>query len=249
MGIGMLVGPSEGWVGWIPLIELKNPRCPFHASWKILIPYSRLTRIDKTDIKNSERSQLSDFWDFDILENNIFENEYGFVSWISGPKVKNNGFWGSWAFVLVPKGIQMKTFGTFAKWNLKVTSSLWILILLRRFWPFQSSTTFFAIRSHIADRAPVEPLQSSMYADCACTVHAVHTANYCKSRIVLGLRTRHRCFGTAAWNSNREPYRGSKGAMGQYAKTKIGVCTSIVTLKFKNGKGQKLRRKVRVMGN
>ena len=52
MGLGMLVGPSEGWVGGIPSIEPQNPRCPLHVLWTVLIPYSRVSTIDKTELKD-----------------------------------------------------------------------------------------------------------------------------------------------------------------------------------------------------
>ena len=51
-GVGRGWGEVGGWVGGIPLIGLKNPRCPFHAFWNILIPYSRFSRSDKTDPKH-----------------------------------------------------------------------------------------------------------------------------------------------------------------------------------------------------
>ena len=41
-----------GWVGGIPLVELQNPRLPFHAFSKILFQYSRFSRSDKTDLKD-----------------------------------------------------------------------------------------------------------------------------------------------------------------------------------------------------
>ena len=39
-------------MGRIPLMELKIPRFPFHVFWKILIPYSRFSRSDKTNLKD-----------------------------------------------------------------------------------------------------------------------------------------------------------------------------------------------------
>ena len=46
------VGIGMGWVGRTLLIDLKSPGFPFHVFRKILIPYSRFSRIDKTDLKD-----------------------------------------------------------------------------------------------------------------------------------------------------------------------------------------------------
>ena len=53
-------------------------------------------------------------------------------------KVKNHGFRGSWKFPPIPKIINMKTFGIFGKWKLKVTSLIWSRIILHSFCSFQS---------------------------------------------------------------------------------------------------------------
>ena len=64
VGIGMLVGPSEGCVGGgIPLNELQNPRFPFHVFWTILILYSRFSRVDKTDLKDLPARVFPTFFD------------------------------------------------------------------------------------------------------------------------------------------------------------------------------------------
>ena len=60
-------------MGGIPLIESKNPRFPFHVFWKILIPYSRLSRIDKTDLKEFPARVFSKF---SIVEIKDFEPQY-----------------------------------------------------------------------------------------------------------------------------------------------------------------------------
>ena len=45
VGVGDWVG------GWDSFNWVENPICPFHF-FKILIPYSRFSRIDKTDVKD-----------------------------------------------------------------------------------------------------------------------------------------------------------------------------------------------------
>ena len=62
------VGIGMGWVGRIPLIELKNPRCPFHVFLKILVPYSRISRSDKTDLMDVRHASCAIFSIFDILQ-------------------------------------------------------------------------------------------------------------------------------------------------------------------------------------
>ena len=51
-------------MGGIPLIDLKHPRFPFHVPWKILLPYSRFSRIDKTDLKDFLARVFSNNFDF-----------------------------------------------------------------------------------------------------------------------------------------------------------------------------------------
>ena len=56
VGIGMLVGHTEGWadgrVGFLCVIELKKPRFSFYVVWIKLIPYSRFARTAQTDLKD-----------------------------------------------------------------------------------------------------------------------------------------------------------------------------------------------------
>ena len=68
-----------GWVGRIPLIALENPRFPFHAFWKILIPLSRFSRIGKTDLKDFWHASFRFFHFLDVESsvNFIFKNDSG----------------------------------------------------------------------------------------------------------------------------------------------------------------------------
>ena len=55
VGIGMLVGPSEGWVGeWerFLCIGLKISKISILCFQKMLVSYSRISRSDKTDLKD-----------------------------------------------------------------------------------------------------------------------------------------------------------------------------------------------------
>ena len=82
----MLDGPREdwvvgwlvGWVGGIPLIELKNQRSPFQIYFDD-IPYSRFSRIDKTDIMDFRHTPFPfvRFSGFGISKSNISSNESG----------------------------------------------------------------------------------------------------------------------------------------------------------------------------
>ena len=70
---GWLGGWVDGWVGgWeggrYPF-ELKNPRFPFHVFWKLLMPYSRCPRTDKTDLKDLSARDVSKIYDFLYSEN------------------------------------------------------------------------------------------------------------------------------------------------------------------------------------
>ena len=64
------------WVGRIPLLDCKNLRCPFHVVWQTLIPYSRFSWSDKTDLEDFPArvfSNICDFWDSEIFKNICFK--------------------------------------------------------------------------------------------------------------------------------------------------------------------------------
>ena len=58
------------------LSELKKPKVPISCFWKVLIPFSRFPRIDKTDLKDCSApfSQNNSFLIF--CENNIFQKGF-----------------------------------------------------------------------------------------------------------------------------------------------------------------------------
>ena len=55
-------------MGGIASIDLKNPKCQFHVFWKMLIPYTRFSRIYKTDIKEFSDASFPTFSIFTVSE-------------------------------------------------------------------------------------------------------------------------------------------------------------------------------------
>ena len=139
-------GGELGWVGWvgrIPLIEFKNPRFPFHVFQKILIPYSRFSRFDKTDLKNLSARvfpNIFEVWEFEISPNSNYRTWLWIafalrwvIWWIQS---QEELFKGSWTFPPVPKVMQMKACEISRKCKIEMNSALWMRILLQHLSPF-----------------------------------------------------------------------------------------------------------------
>ena len=123
---------------------MKNPRCPFHVSWKILIPYSGFQKY-WTEFRISQHASFPKLSISEIAEfrkNNICKMMLDFLVFVKsfgGAKVHYNGFWGPWTFPPGPNIMKIMTFLTCGEWKLKVTCPKWSRIILRSFWALQSS--------------------------------------------------------------------------------------------------------------
>ena len=127
----------------VPLLELKTWEDLGFIFWNMLMPCSRSSGIDETDLKVvSERdfSSTSELY-AEIPRNNIIHKRLLFVLallWINW-WVWNKEWWfyGGTLDTFTSSTIKvMKAFGMFGKGRLKTTSSLWILIFLQSFLPF-----------------------------------------------------------------------------------------------------------------
>ena len=121
----------------------KNTRCLFPACWQILIPYSRLSRIYKTDLRDFSarvcpiKWEIVDVRNFEISKITCFENVLGVflelfrIIWTS--KIENNWFGEAWTRPKIRKARRWGLF-VFPEINRKVISPKWSRIILRSFW-------------------------------------------------------------------------------------------------------------------
>ena len=100
---------------------------------KILNPYSRFPRSDKTDLKDSSArvvSKVYNFGDYEISRNQILFNmiwDFSNISWsnLVGPNSTIMVSGGHGHSHQVQKSRKLKLVGPFGKWKLKLLSSPW----------------------------------------------------------------------------------------------------------------------------
>ena len=145
LAIKMQFRPLEGWLGgmhsfnWIEQIQDLHVIC-FGRYWSHIQDFQDLIRRISRICRHTSFPTFptSDFLIYNNMFLNILWEFLDYFEYCAGSEAMNEGLWGSRTFPIVPKIMNMKTFGIFRKWKVKHIIPHWSRIFLWNFWPSNS---------------------------------------------------------------------------------------------------------------